>query len=643
MPNKKQTALPVQNIKPNDKFWSPIQKLIADVVIPFQEDVLRDKVPGVEKSHAIENIRIAAGKSEGEFYGMVFQDSDVAKWLEAVAYSLIVKPDSDLENRADEVIDLIAEAQEDDGYLNTFFILKEPEKKWQNLQESHELYCNGHMIEAAVAYKQATGKDNLLNVMRKNADLICNRFGKDKIRGYPGHQEIELALLRLYRITGEKMYLDTAKYFIDERGTEPEFFHHVEAPNRGWVRNPNFKEKDSKTYTQVHAPVREQDKAIGHAVRAVYMYTAMADLAAETDDEGLMEACRVLWDNVTKRQMYITGGVGATVFGEAFSLDYELPNDLIYGETCASIAMVFFARQMLEAEANGEYADNMEKQLYNGVLSGMHLDGRKFFYVNPLEVIPGVSGTLPEYKHVKPERPGWFNCACCPPNVSRLYMSLGQYAWGQNDKGIFAHTYLGGSAHFDTAGGIDVECESSYPWEGNIKYTVNPKQKKAQFFFAVHIPGWCKKWVVRVNGKEVTAEPDKGYIYLDNEWSAGDTVELELDMQVQRMYSNTNVRADAGCVALQRGPIVYCFEEVDNGNQLSALRLTREAEIKSRMINDDSLGNVVVLETDGKRMTLEDELYSDVPPKESPVALKAIPYYAWGNRKLGGMRVWLLE
>jgi len=643
MTRKNQQSIPLKNCKIQDDFWSPIHQLITDVVIPYQEDILNDSVPGVEKSHAIENFRIAAGESDGEYYGMVFQDSDVAKWLEAVAYSLIVKPDAELEKRADEVIRLIGKAQDDDGYLNTHFILRMPDRKWTNLQEAHEMYCSGHMIEAAVAYKKATGKDNLLDVMRKNADLICSRFGKDKIRGYPGHQEIELALLRLYRITGDKKYLDTAKYFIDERGTEPEFFFHEEVPNRDWVRNESFKEKDHKTYTQVHAPVREQDKAVGHAVRAVYMYTGMADLAAETQDDELAAACRRLWDNVTKQQMYITGGIGQTHFGESFSVDYELPNDLIYAETCASIAMIFFARRMLEMEANGEYADIIEKELYNGVLSGMQLDGKTFFYVNPLEVVPDVSGTLPEYKHALPQRPQWYTCACCPPNVSRLLMSLGQYAWGQNENGIFAHTYLGGTAFFEIAGGIDVACRSSYPWEGKVDYTVDPKQDGASFKFAIHIPGWCKNWTVLINGEKADAALKTGYIYLDRAWKSGDRVEIDLDMPPQRMYANTKVRADAGCVALQRGPLVYCFEEIDNGEYLSALRLPRSAEIKTRVIEDETLGKVVILEVEGARTILENDLYSDEPPKTIPALLKAVPYYTWGNRKPGAMRVWILE
>ena len=637
---KNQRTVALNQVSVKDGFWSPLQKLVVETVLPYQADALEDRVEGAEKSHAIENFRIAAGDSKEDFYGMVFQDSDLAKWLEAVAYSLIIKPNTALEQKADEVIALIGRAQESDGYLNTYFILKEPEHKWQNLQECHELYCAGHMIEAAVAYKEATGKDSFLNIMCKTADLICSRFGKGKVRGYPGHQEIELALLRLYRMTGKQEYLDTARYFLDERGTEPEYFQE-EVKQRDWAHF--HLDPEDRKYAQVHAPVRQQEKAVGHAVRATYMYTAMADLAAETEDQELREACRRLWNNIVNRQMYITGGIGATVHGEAFSIDYELPNDLIYAETCASVAMVFFARRMLEMEVKGEYADILEKELYNGILSGMQLNGRQFFYVNPLEVVPGVSGVLPEYKHVLPERPKWYGCACCPPNVSRLLTSLGEYAWGENQDGVFAHTFLGGTASFQCGGGVQIDCKSAYPWNGAIQYTIHPSGGQSDFFFAVHIPGWCKNISVSVNGEAVQPNKKDGYAYLERQWHEGDTVDLKLEMEVQRMYANPKVRADAGCVALMRGPVVYCFEETDNGGDLAALRIPRETKITVREEELSNIGKVPVLTMEGLRLKGGDALYCDKPFESKPVTLRAVPYYAWGNRKPGGMRVWMVE
>lgn len=332
----------LKNVTVKDSFWSARQQLVAEVVIPYQEKILDDKIPGVEKSHAFSNFRIAAGMEEGDFYGMVFQDSDVAKWLEGVAYSLIVKPDKELEERADSIIEMIERAQQPDGYLNTYFTIKEPEHRWQNLYECHELYCAGHMMEAAVAYYEATGKDRLLKVMERMADHIADQFGPDKRPGIPGHQEIEIGLMRLYHATGEEKYSDLAQYFIDERGKNPDFFKE-ETEKRGWTHF-GLDPEDTK-YNQSFAPVREQKKAEGHSVRAVYMYTAMADIAGKTKEKALLDACEALWDNITQKRMYITGGIGSTVDGEAFSIDYDLPNDTVYAETCAAIGLVFFAKK----------------------------------------------------------------------------------------------------------------------------------------------------------------------------------------------------------------------------------------------------------------------------------------------------------
>lgn len=634
MIKKQLPSVDLTRVSISDPFWSKVQNLVTDVVIPYQKQILEDAIPGVEKSHAIENFRIAAGEQKGEFYGMVFQDSDVAKWLEAVAYSLVIHPDEKLEREALDLIALVGRAQEPDGYLNTYFTAKEPEHKWQNLQECHELYCAGHMLEAAVGWYEATGKTELLDIMRRNADLICSRFGKDKLRGIPGHEEIEMALVRLYRITGEKKYLDTAGYFLEERGTEPNYFKEERAKRdwEHWGMNP-----DDREYAQNHAPVKQQDKAVGHAVRAAYLYTAMADYASETGDEEMYEACKRLWRNIVDCRMYVTGGIGSTVHGEAFSVDYELPNDLVYAETCASVAMAFFARRMMEIEPKGEYADILEKELYNGILSGMQLDGRRFFYVNPLEVVPGVSGKLPEYKHALPERPGWYACACCPPNVARLATSIGQYAWGENEDTVYAHTYLGGKVSFRN--GAVIACKSSYPWQGNIQYTMEADK---EFTFAIHIPGWCKNWSLHVNGQEQPELRD-GYAYLHRAWKAGDVVELTLKLEPRKLYANTNVRADAGCVALARGPIVYCFEEKDNGTKLSALRIPRGAAIREETCTEEKLDGMTALTLSGVRVTSGPALYSEEPPKEETAALRAVPYFAWGNRGAGEMRVWLIE
>ena len=386
----------LNKVKVTDQFWHGYQELVMDTVIPYQEKILNDEIPGVEKSHALANFRIAAGLEEGEFYGMVFQDSDVAKWLEGVAYALEVRSDPELEERADKVIEIIEKAQQDDGYLNTFFTIKEPEHRWQNLQECHELYCAGHMMEAAAAYYEVTGKDRLLHVMERMAEHIGKRFGTEegKEPGIPGHQEIELGLLRLYEVTGKENYKDLARYFIEQRGKDPDYFV-KEKEKRGWVHFDM--DVNNREYNQAHATVYEQKEAVGHSVRAVYMYTAMAELASLYKDEKLYQACCDLWENMTQKRMYITGGIGSTVDGEAFTIDYDLPNDTVYAETCASIGLVFFARKMLDNVMDGRYADVMERALYNGIISGMQLDGKRFFYVNPLETEPGVSGKLYGY------------------------------------------------------------------------------------------------------------------------------------------------------------------------------------------------------------------------------------------------------
>jgi len=633
-------SIKLSNTKINDSFWSAYQNLIIDTVIPYQEKILDDKVPGVEKSHAFANFRIAAGLEEGEFYGMVFQDSDVAKWLEGVAYSLAVKPDPELEKRADAIIDIIEKAQQPDGYLNTYFTIKEPEHRWQNLHECHELYCAGHFMEAAAAYYEATGKDKLLKVMERFADHIASIFGPDKRSGIPGHQEIEIGLMALYRVTGKEKYAALAQYFIDERGKNPDFFKE-EKEKRGWV---HFNmDPENTDYNQSSKPVREQKDAVGHSVRAVYMYTAMADIAAKTGDKALIEACHTLWDSITKKRMYITGGIGSTVEGEAFTIDYDLPNDTVYAETCASIGLVFFARKMLDLHPAGKFADVMETALYNGIISGMQLDGKRFFYVNPLEVNPGISGKLFGYRHVLPERPGWYTCACCPPNLVRLLTSLGKYIWSETEDTIYSHLFIGGEASFEKT---DIKVESSFPWEGKVAYTVLPNDNEAKFTLAIRIPNYAKNVRLAINGvnEAIDSKIKEGYVYLERTWNKSDQVVMTFDMPVRRVRANTAVRDDAGCVALVRGPIVYCFEGADNGERLQELRVPNNASFSVTDMNFETVGNVKAIEFTGKRVrSRSDELYSDEEPEVLPVKMKAIPYFAWGNRGLNQMRVWMLE
>ncbi len=484
-------ALPLKNVRIQDAFWSEYIRLVRDVVVPYQWEALNDRVPDAEPSHAIRNFKIAAGEAEGEFYGMVFQDSDVAKWLEAVGYLLETEADSELERVADNVIDLIARAQQQDGYLNTYYTVKEPDRRWTNLAECHELYSAGHMIEAAVAYYRATGKSKILEVACGIADNIDSVFGDEagKLRGYDGHQEIELALVKLYHVTGRERYLQLSKYFLDERGQQPPHFYDVEWEKRGKTHHwPDTMMVEEKDYSQAHLPVREQDKAEGHAVRLVYMCAGMADVAAETGDRELLEACRKLWKNIVSRRMYITGGIGSMARGEAFSLDYDLPNDTVYAETCASIGLIFFAQRMLQLEPKSEYADTMERALYNTVISGMSRDGKHFFYVNPLEVYPEACGKNKNYDHIKPVRQGWYGCACCPPNVARLLASLGQYIYTVQDKTVYTHLYVGGQAELVVGGkSIQLEQQTNYPWDGAVRFELT-MDEAAQFTLALRIP-----------------------------------------------------------------------------------------------------------------------------------------------------------
>ena len=627
----------IQNFKISDPFWKRYEDLLTDVVIPYQEAALRDQIPDAEKSHSIENFKMAAdvmqnGAEPGEYYGMVFQDSDLAKWIEAASYSLLQKPDPDLEARLDEVIETIKDAQYPDGYLNTYFTLKAPDKKWTNLQEAHELYCAGHMIEAAVANYEATGKTVLLDTMKRMADHIYQRFVVEGHPGYPGHPEIELALMRLYHATGEEKYKELSAHFINVRGVDPDYFV-KEAAAKGW--QVWGMEAEDRTYAQNQMPVRDMTKATGHAVRAVYLYSGMADLAAETGDKDLIKACRTLWDNITTQQMYITGGIGSTVHGEAFTKDYDLPNATAYAETCASIGLIFFARRMLELEADGRYADVMERALYNTVLAGMQLDGQRFFYVNPLEVVPGISGVVPGYRHALPQRPKWYGCACCPPNVSRTIASIAKYAWGLKDETVYSHLFLGGELDLTKELGARITVETRYPYEGKVKYHI----EGAPIRMAIRIPEWSRHTKLLVNGVPITVWPYKGYQYI----SDAQTIELYLDMDPVRVYASSRVASDSGLTAVMRGPLVYCAEGVDNGGDVLSLRLAGNGQITAEPYTDTLCG-IVKLKADGYCVhTEEGTLYTTTRPKLEPVQIDLIPYYTWGNRGLNEMRVWLPE
>lgn len=637
---KVQRQIPQKAYRADNGFIGRYQRLIKEEVIPYQYQVLCDRAEGAEKSHVIANF-INAGKAlRGEnpgdgFYGMVFQDSDAAKWLEAAAYSLTAFPDRELEETADRLIDRIEEAQDEDGYLNTYFTIKDRDKRWTNLLEGHELYCSGHMMEAACAYFEATGKDKLLQVMLKNAEHIYREFVENKREGYPGHPEVELALLRMYRLTGEKHCLELAEHFIDVRGVDREFFR-KEADSRSWqVWGMNPEDLD---YNQSSAPVREQQDAVGHAVRAVYLYTGMADLASETGDESLQEACVRLWESITKRRMYLTGGIGSTGMGEAFTVDYDLPGDTAYCETCASIGLIFFASRMLENQVRGEYADVMERAFYNTVLAGMQLDGRRFFYVNPLECIPGISGKAATHRHDLTERPKWYACACCPPNTARLISSFGKYAYGENADTAFCHLFAGGEVSFEN--GLRLSCETAYPYGFTVRYQV----QTGEGTLAVHIPGWSKRYEAAVNGVRLQSDKDtlqEGYLYLPVQ--EGDAVEITLDDTPYHVYASTKVPQLSGFTAVCRGPLVYCFEGVDNEGDVLSLALKRGGSLEASAFDAGLLGGTVQLSADAVRRETGETLYSDQVPRETACRAVAVPYYTWCNRGENQMRVWMSE
>jgi DUF1680 family protein len=641
---------PVKQVVVEDRFWKKYKRIIANEVIPYQWKALNDELPDTEPSHAIENFRIAAGESSGEYYGTVFQDSDVAKWLETVAFSLRDFPNKELEEKADEVIALLGKAQGKDGYLNTYYMLKEPNNRWTNLRDNHELYCAGHFIEAAVAYYESTGKKEFLHIMEKYVELIDSVFGLEegKIKGYPGHEEIELALVKLFDVTNNQKHIKLAQYFIEQRGQQPIYFIEEMEKRKTIDTAPTW--NDDKhinfglgyEYQQAHKPVRQQKEAVGHAVRAMYLYIAMADLAAKTGDRSLKETCEILWDDVVKHKMYITAGVGSAVNGEAFTCNHDLPNDRMYCETCASVGLAFWANRMLRLDPNRKYADVLEQAIYNGTLSGMDLDGKRFFYVNPLEVNP-FQKNRKDQEHVKTERQKWFFCACCPPNLARMIASVEDNVYTQTEDTLYTHLYIAGKVQTVLSGrNVELTQSHNYPWEGDISVTVNVEDP-VKFKLALRIPGWCKTVSAKVNGNTVSVEElDKGYLIVDRIWQTGDTVTLDLDMEILRMRSNPLVSMNQCQIALQRGPIVYCIEEVDNGPNLAAIRLSNQCEIISKY-EPDLLNGVITLKAEGYRIESTSELYSAEPIKLIPQEITAIPYYAWCNRAKGEMRVWIYE
>ncbi|MFI0843915.1 glycoside hydrolase family 127 protein [Mesorhizobium sp. IMUNJ 23232] len=574
-------------------------------------------------------------RNHHDFTVQVFWDSDVGKWIEAASYALSHRRDADIEAKIEKITDDLEKAQAPDGYLNCWYLQREPENRWTNLRDNHELYNLGHLIEGAIAYFLATGRRRLLSILERYVDHVRKTFGPrpGQRRGYCGHQEIELALIRLYRLTGERKQLDLAAYFIDERGREPHYFDQ-EAVARG--EDPGDFWAKSYEYNQSHRPVREQDKVVGHAVRAMYMYSAMADLAAELKDDGLKRACEVLWTDVMASKIYITSGLGPAEANEGFTEDYDLPNDTAYAETCASVALIFWAQRMLHLDLDGKYADVLEQALFNNALGGLSRDGEHYFYSNPLD------------SNGRHSRWAWHTCPCCTMNASRLVASVGGYFVSHSDDAIAFHLYGGISTEVTLKSGkVALREVSSYPWSGDIRIEVAP-ETPAEFALKLRIPGWARGASASVNGQTVAVEPAtvNGYLTILRRWQAGDIVDLQLPMPPERIYAHPSVPMDVGRVALKRGPLVYCVEETDNpGGPVQRLRLPRHSEITVEQ-RHDLFDGIVTLATEAARVGDDGwhgTLYRTDPPAETPARLTALPYYLWNNREKGSMMIWLAE
>jgi len=635
-PRRDLRPVPLANATLDDAFWAPRQETNLHVTLPHEYRLC--KCTG-----RVDAMKLA-GKPGRPHPPHQFWDSDVAKWIEAASYSLATAPNPALERQIDHYVRLMVRAQHRDGYLNSFYQATDIRKRWTNLRDMHELYCAGHLMEAAVAYHAATGKRAMLDVMCRYADHIGRTFGRGprQKRGYPGHEEIELALVKLYRATGTKRYLDLARYFVDERGQQPHYFDR-EAKRRGEAPRPRGVTHPYDAY-QAHAPVREQRTAEGHAVRALYLYSGMADVAAETGDRTLLAACRRLWKNITEKRMYITGGVGSTRHGERFTVDYDLPNDTAYAETCANIALVFFAHRMLHLELDGTYADAMERALYNGVLSGVSLDGKRFFYDNLLTAVPDVY----RFRGQKsPWRPARFGCACCPPHNARLLASLVPYVWSSGPDRAAVHLYVAGRARFEIAGqNVEIRQRTNYPWAERVRLEIRP-QAPARFTLSLRLPGWCRRPELAVNGKRMrlSAVTRRGYAHIRRLWRAGDRVDLLLPMPIERMEAHPHVQAACGCIALQRGPVVYCLEEADNGKILADIVLPRQARLRIAPGPRRLRGAPVITGRGLRRDRTRDTgaLYRPAGTRTRPVTLRAVPYCLWNNRGDGEMRVWIRE
>ena len=576
------------HVKINDNFWSPRLSKHVSATLPVCIDQIENQTGRIRN---FEN----AAKGEGEHSGIFFDDSDVYKALEGMAYSLINNPDPELEKKADEWIDKFAAAQQPDGYINTFYTLTGLDKRWTNM-DKHEMYCAGHMIEAGVAYYQATGKRKLLDVCIRMTDHMMSQFGPGKRHWVPGHEEIELALVKLYQTTQEQKYLDFAYWLLEERGHG----HGTMGDEGKW----------DPVYYQDIVPVRRLTDISGHAVRCMYLYCGMADVAALKNDTGYIAAIDRLWDDVVHRNMYITGGIGSSRDNEGFTEDYDLPNLDAYCETCASVGMALWNQRMNQLTGDSKYIDILERSLYNGALAGISLGGDRFFYVNPLES---------KGDHHRQE---WYGCACCPSQLSRFLPSIGNYIYASSDDALWVNLYIGNTGQI-RIGETDILLtqETDYPWDGSVKLTISTSQPLEKEI-RLRIPNWCKTYDLSINGKRINVSEKKGYAVI-KDWKSQDVIALDMDMPVEIVAADPHVKENFGKRAIQRGPLVYCMEEIDNPEYFDQIQLSPSTTFQTAFVSD-ILNGIKTIKTNGRAQSAT-----------------FIPYYAWDNRKAGKMRVWI--
>ncbi len=603
--------------------WARRQATNRDRALPHGYRML-------ETAGNFENLRIAGGRSAGRYQGPVFMDSDVYKWIEAAAYEHARVPSDWLLSHMGEAIDIVGAAQGADGYLNSHYTVAEPERRWTDFAQGHELYCAGHLCEAAVAHHRATGDGRLLAIARRFADYLDGRFGPGKLPGTPGHPEIEMGLVELYRETGERRYLDLARFFLDQRG-------------HGWLGPGRY---NSAAYYQDRVPVRETSEVEGHAVRSLYLTTGVADVYLETGEAALLQALERQWADLVSHKLYVTGGVGSRHLGEAFGQPYELPNELAYDETCAAIASILWSWRMLLATGQGRFADLIDRTLHNAVLAGVSLDGERYFYVNPL-----ASNGQPEHLgRGGCRRKEWHLVACCPPNVMRLLASLGHYVATRDASGLQVHQYAPARISTSLPSGepVRLRMDTRYPWDGAVRLTVEAGPA-APWTLALRVPAWCSRPAVRVNGDALSAAPAAdGYARLARRWRDGDVVELDLSMEAALIEAHPAIESTRGAVAIERGPLVYCVEQADQGDvPVAELELDPTAALAARP-EPALLEGVVAIRAAGYQVdaaSWRGRLYRAVGSGPAParrrVELTAIPYYAWANRAAGAMRVWI--